>query len=64
MDEPIVRLLPSGYWHARWNQNRWIQWPNGRAPTLEDGFGWITPAMQEQAVRSALAPREEAGDAG
>lgn len=36
-----ARVLPSGYWHIRWNENLWFQWPVGREPVLEDGFGWV-----------------------
>ena len=38
----ILRLLSSGYWHARFSANQFIQWPQGRAPLEEDGFGWLT----------------------
>ena len=46
-----VTKLESGYWLVRWSQNRWLQWPVGRAPTKEDGFGWITDAMLQDAAK-------------
>lgn len=56
--DPVVKRLPSGYWHVRWNQNRWIQWPCDRAPTMADAFGWVTSEMLEQAVQAAKASSE------
>ncbi len=50
-----IKLLESGYWHVRWNDNLWLQWPKWKRPTLADGFGWITQAH----VREAEALVEE-----
>jgi hypothetical protein len=47
-----IQLLPSGYWRASWSPYRFIQWPRGTAPSLEDGFGWITPADLDEARRA------------
>lgn len=52
-----VKLLSSGYWHVRWNANRWFQWPKWRTPTMADGFGWVTEKDRTLAI---AASREEA----
>ena len=51
MSEPLLRLLPSGYYLCRWNHNLWLQWPRGREPRMEDGFGFITEAHVREAAR-------------
>lgn len=33
-----LTLLPTGYWHARWNSEVWAQWPVGSLPTADDFF--------------------------
>ena len=49
MSVPEVKLLSSGFWLVRWNQELWLQWPKGRLATIGDGFGWVT----EEHVRQA-----------
>ena len=56
---PSVRLLDSGYWHVRWSDHRWMQWPRGREPTMRDGFGWITQGDIEQALRLVACKTSE-----
>ena len=48
-----VKRVDSGYWHARWNANQWIQWPCGRLATMADAFGWVTEAMVAEANAAA-----------
>ena len=55
MKTPTVKLLESGYWHVRWNDNQWLQWPSWREPTLEDGFGWLTQKHAEAAQAAIQA---------
>jgi hypothetical protein len=45
--------LDSGYWHLRFSANQFIQWPVGRFPRPEDGFGWLTPEQWTCANRVA-----------
>ena len=33
-----IRLLPSGYIHARLSSEIFFQWPRGEEPRLSDGF--------------------------
>jgi len=40
---PSVSLTDSGYWHVRWHENRWVQWPRGTEPIR----GHIFPAKSE-----------------
>ena len=49
-----LSLLSTGYWHARFSANQFIQWPQDRPPRPEDGFGWLTPEHFAQAERSAI----------
>ena len=49
----ILKKLSSGYWHARWNANQWLQWPSGCEPTLADAFGWVSEAMVREAAEDA-----------
>lgn len=56
VDDPVLSKTDSGYWHARWNDNQWLQWPVGRKAVLSDGFGWITKEMVECA--NILVERE------
>lgn len=57
---PLVKLLDSGYWHVRWNANRWFQWPKGRSPTLGDGFGWVTELNRCEAEEAVEGFRSHA----
>ena len=57
-----LTLLSTGYYHARWNQNLWLQWPKWREATLDDGFGWITEQHVREANRTVDAMVEKAGD--
>ncbi len=50
-----ISRLSSGYYLARWTQNLWIQWPTWRAPTIADGFGWITQKHVDEAKRRTAA---------
>jgi len=52
-----LRRLPSGYWQAWWNCNRWIQWPCDRKAMLKDGFGWITQRDVDEANEAARKAR-------
>lgn len=45
----IVKRLDSGYWLVRWSWNRFVQWPVGTRPRAEHAFGWVTPAMLDEA---------------
>lgn len=56
MDDPVLSKTDSGYWHARWNDNQWLQWPVGRKAAPSDGFGWITEEMVE--IANFLVERE------
>lgn len=62
MSEPHVSKLSSGYWHVRWSDNLWLQWPIGRAPTAEDGFGWITQSHVNQAIEQTAKENDDAED--
>jgi hypothetical protein len=53
-----VSLLSSGYWHVRFSSNQFIQWPVGRSPRTEDGFGWLTQAHFDAAL-AAFAERRQ-----
>jgi hypothetical protein len=46
--EPTLKRLASGYWHLRWNDVRWAQWPGDREPTREDCFTVETWPLVEQ----------------
>lgn len=54
-----IQRLKTGYTLVRWNANQWIQWPAGREATLQDGFGWITQEMVDEA--NTLAQAEKGG---
>lgn len=59
---PRVTRLQSGYWHVRWSQNLWLQWPVGQHPTIADGFGWIQQQHVDVAWNmTTAAPRREEG---
>jgi len=55
LPSPTIKLLPSGYWLVRWNQNLWVQWPTGREPQMGDGFGWFSQKMLNEAKEMAAA---------
>lgn len=37
-ERPTVERLDSGYWHVRWCDEIWAQWPCGRACEPGDFF--------------------------
>ncbi len=49
-----IKLLPTNYWHVRWNANLWVQWPCYRGPTMSDAFGWVTEDMLDEAFEAAV----------
>jgi hypothetical protein len=54
-----IKLLDTGYVVASFDMNRFIQWPQGRPPRPDDGFGWLTPqdfVAAERAAASLLTP--------
>jgi hypothetical protein len=55
----IVQRLSSGYWHVRFSMNQFIQWPVGRAPRFDDGFGWLTEQHLAAAIRATAPERSE-----
>ena len=55
-----IEKLESGYWHYRFNRNKFLQWGVGTAPTMADGFGWIEPGD----LREALLAAEQADPKG
>ena len=58
--KPEVKRLPSQHWIVRWSRHRWIQWPVGRAPTIDDGFGWI--GAREVRIATELTMPEPTDD--
>ena len=56
----FVYKLESGYWHVRFNSNKFFQWPVGRSPRLSDGFGWVEEEDLERA-RNATRSMERQG---
>lgn len=54
-----LRLLESGYWHARWTSEIWAQWPSHRTLTAEDFFhpAWTaTPERIREAMNRVSPP--------
>lgn len=47
----IVQRLTAGFWLVRFSMNQFLQWPVGRPPTLDDGFGWIDTRHVAEAQR-------------
>jgi len=37
-ERPTLKRLSSGYWHARWSDEIWAQWPAGSVITEEAFF--------------------------
>ena len=37
----VTKLSSSGYWHVRFNQNQFVQWPVGGLPSASDTFGFF-----------------------
>ena len=50
-----IEKLESGYWHYRFNRNKFLQWRVGKVPTMADGFGWIEPVDLQEALEAAEA---------
>ena len=48
-----IEQLESGYWHYRFNRNKFVQWRVGTVPTMADGFGWIDPKDLREALQAA-----------
>ena len=61
---PSVQRLDSGYWHVRFDLNRFVQWPCGRLPREEDGFGWLSPAEYREAARLTQEEEKQRDDGG
>ena len=65
MRTPTVTKLPSGYWHVRFNQNQFVQWPAGCCPIPSDTFGFFdedkeaAASRADMAVRLSTRPKEE-----
>jgi len=48
-----LELLESGYWHARFSMNQFIQWPKWRDPERSDCFGWVSDEQIKAAKQAA-----------
>jgi hypothetical protein len=57
-----LKRLSSGYWHARWTSNLWMQWPVYGTPVADSRFGMLTGAQEKEALDAAL--RIERGEEG
>ena len=52
-----VTKLSSNYWHVRFNQNQFVQWPVGCWPTAKDTFGFFFEDKVDAACRAHRAVR-------
>lgn len=50
-----LTLLESGYYHARFSANQFVQWPRDREPRQNDVFGWPLTGEQWLELTRALA---------
>mgnify|MGYP001570040167 CR=1 FL=1 len=59
----IMRLLDSGYWHARWSDQAWAQWPKWRAIERKDFFqpDWSCTRERLTEIAVALDAAQERG---
>ena len=54
-----VSRLPTEYWHVRFNQNQFVQWPYGCWPSASDTFGFSAEDQEEAARRAGIAAMRE-----
>ena len=51
---PTVLRLESGYWHVRWTDEVWAQWPCHRQPLPGDFFNATWTASGERITEAVL----------
>lgn len=52
-----IRRLSTGYWHVRFGPYRYLQWPVGQLPRLDDCHGYGLDERHVEAAEAATRGR-------